>query len=752
MKRFGILLAIVVAVALLVTSGHSQPRVDSPPVPPPIFYVIGPNAANRTGGPGRYLCDGTADNVQIQAAIDAAEAMGAPSGEDAGWYGPTIILSADEYDIAATIDVGYDSNGDPYGNAGVTIKAEGRGAWLKWSGGETAAAWIMRYCPGDAETAQHGGLHNLIFHGDDKANGLYVQSAAYRGEMSNLSFHECKGFTLYAARSHEGTWRNLLMQNSNGGGAVAFMTAHGTKVESIDMLTCLSTTLPRHRRYKYDNRSGTFEPFEYVQTAGGKVGFILKQDSDELWVAMEYGSTGDTDFADNEEVVGQTSKATGDIVDAAGETYDLSAGILFYGGSMARLEHVIIQGNEFSEEDGDPDSPMILIRSCSGMEINQLYTEGIAWRSAKQANTFIAAYDSYASIFRNLSFTPADPTLMTTGSVSGTTVTVASSTFTSRLLDNDYIYIWDGVGGVADQECRVNEATPSGLTFDIDQNLGTDAELYVSAVTASTANAAERYMPDIGIYLFNCDYTTVENVAFRGLRTAAVSIAWNSEGVTVRNLRDTWAYHSTLYETNWNSYPHPPVHVADAGVRTQILGAQPIDPTGLDYTGNPDAVQVFEETAGIVRKTTLLLHDKQMSIDGSAIGFGTEKIYDFPTGNILVLGVVVNAEIDTTDQYDSGMTISDTADGDFSCGTTGTSDSTLDTTDVDLCPKTTIAQLVSGEGPLDGVLGANVQFNGTATAKDLYLSVLIDDADISGNTTIALQGTVIFHWVPLGDY
>lgn len=81
MKRFWIVLALCLAVGLVVLIGCGpRPQVGTQAVTPrvggmpPVYYVIASDApaSMRRGGPNTWVCSGTNDEVQIQAAVDAA--------------------------------------------------------------------------------------------------------------------------------------------------------------------------------------------------------------------------------------------------------------------------------------------------------------------------------------------------------------------------------------------------------------------------------------------------------------------------------------------------------------------------------------------------------------------------------------------------------------------------------------------------------------------------------------------------------
>ena len=143
--------------------------------------------------------------------------------------------------------------------------------------------------------------------------------------------------------------------------------------------------------------------------------------------------------------------------------------------------------------------------------------------------------------------------------------------------------------------------------------------------------------------------------------------------------------------------------------------------------------------------TVLTLASLSVSVVGaSGIGFGGTKMYDFPEGLIHVLGVTANVTYDT-DSCD----LDDADGGDFGCGTTAPDDASIDGTDVDLCPSTSVDPL-SGGGT--AYLAANALFDGTSTAKDMYFNQLIDDADIAATEALLVNGTISVLWLIVGDY
>lgn len=157
--------------------------------------------------------------------------------------------------------------------------------------------------------------------------------------------------------------------------------------------------------------------------------------------------------------------------------------------------------------------------------------------------------------------------------------------------------------------------------------------------------------------------------------------------------------------------------------------------------------------SSVVHKTVLQLDDVSVTVGNTTgVSFGGTKVYDMPAGRILVLGATLAAV--TLDLTDAGnATPIDAADGgDIAFGTTAPDDGTLTGTDVNIIPSTSIDPLSGG---LTGVaLAASAQIDGTTTAVDVYLNLLIDDADVGDGASdvLLVSGTLTLVWVNLGDY
>ena len=164
-------------------------------------------------------------------------------------------------------------------------------------------------------------------------------------------------------------------------------------------------------------------------------------------------------------------------------------------------------------------------------------------------------------------------------------------------------------------------------------------------------------------------------------------------------------------------------------------------------------VTASEQAIGHVQRTVLTLLGVEITVaNTTGVSFGGVKIYDFPEGRILVLGSLLSGV--TVGLTNAGnATPIDAADGgDMALGSTEPDDGTIGGTDVDLCPSTSIDPI--SDGIAGAALAAAAQFDGTTTPLDMYLNMLIDDADVAdaASDVLEISGRVEITWVNLGDY
>ncbi len=184
----------------------------------------------------------------------------------------------------------------------------------------------------------------------------------------------------------------------------------------------------------------------------------------------------------------------------------------------------------------------------------------------------------------------------------------------------------------------------------------------------------------------------------------------------------------------------------------------------IQFTDNPTivgaanqpatgSISVKQEQFGALCKTTLTLDNVPQTVVNGTEYQGT-KIYDFAQGRILMLGVTATLQQKTTSALASTLNASSV--GAIALGTVTASATTLSATMVDLLPSTafTSSATINVAGTaVSAALGASAHFDGTTTAKDVYLNTAYaTTTDVDGNATQTISGTVVMTWIDLGDY
>lgn len=159
-----------------------------------------------------------------------------------------------------------------------------------------------------------------------------------------------------------------------------------------------------------------------------------------------------------------------------------------------------------------------------------------------------------------------------------------------------------------------------------------------------------------------------------------------------------------------------------------------------------------EAGIGVVHQTTLTLAGLAQAVVNGTEYQGT-KVYDFPAGRILVLGVTASLAPTTTSAI--AGTLNSGVTGSLGIGTVTASATTLASTMVDLLPATAFATSTVINVPAAAVgaaLAASAQFDGTTTAVDVYLnSAFATTGDVDADATMTWAGNVTISWLNLGD-
>lgn len=156
--------------------------------------------------------------------------------------------------------------------------------------------------------------------------------------------------------------------------------------------------------------------------------------------------------------------------------------------------------------------------------------------------------------------------------------------------------------------------------------------------------------------------------------------------------------------------------------------------------------------SGVVHQTVLTLSGVLQDVVNGTEYQGT-KIYSFPAGRILVLGVTASLAPTTTSII--GSTLNSGVTGSLGLGTATASATTLASTMVDLLPATAFTSSTTinvAAAAVGAALAASAQFDGTTTAKDMFLnSAFATTGDVDADATMTWAGTVTVTWINLGD-
>lgn len=155
---------------------------------------------------------------------------------------------------------------------------------------------------------------------------------------------------------------------------------------------------------------------------------------------------------------------------------------------------------------------------------------------------------------------------------------------------------------------------------------------------------------------------------------------------------------------------------------------------------------VTEEGGGANHITKLVITGLPVTLaNTTGISFGTKKLLNFPRGAIHVAAVTVADFSWGLENEGNATPIAGTHGGDISLGTTGTTDATLDSTDVNLLASTSydpISTAISAQQAINAI------FDGTATPISVHLNAIIDDADVADAASDVLEAnaTIYISW------
>jgi hypothetical protein len=181
-----------------------------------------------------------------------------------------------------------------------------------------------------------------------------------------------------------------------------------------------------------------------------------------------------------------------------------------------------------------------------------------------------------------------------------------------------------------------------------------------------------------------------------------------------------------------------------------ILSQSGASPSGLAAVSGLTAV---DNNNGVLHQVVFTLADVAQAVVNGTEYQGT-KLFTFPEGRVNVLGVTASLAQKTTSALAGTLNASST--GAVALGTVTASNVSLTSTMVDLLPSTafTSSATINVAGTAaTAALASAAQFDGTGTAKDMYLnSAFATTTDVDGNATMTWTGTITLTYLFLGDY
>ncbi len=176
------------------------------------------------------------------------------------------------------------------------------------------------------------------------------------------------------------------------------------------------------------------------------------------------------------------------------------------------------------------------------------------------------------------------------------------------------------------------------------------------------------------------------------------------------------------------------VAVLDAGEDETVTGVWTFSGTNV-FTPVTAAASTTDNGVEIITTTITFGTVVMIATDGSDEGESV-KLGDFHAGGFTVLSSVANLNCQITAGATSTMA--------FAIGTVAAADdSSLSGTEVDFIPSTAAAGDASVTNIVfDAILAAPANFDGTSSAKDLYMNWAIDDDNMDDDVTNTVTGTL----------
>lgn len=191
-------------------------------------------------------------------------------------------------------------------------------------------------------------------------------------------------------------------------------------------------------------------------------------------------------------------------------------------------------------------------------------------------------------------------------------------------------------------------------------------------------------------------------------------------------------------------------------------GGQPLTANTQAVTTTTSGVTIknFGDVGDAYRKCEITLTNVSLSISDNSGGsstFGGTKIASFPKCLTSLIDATSNLTFTTSSAIAS--TLNAGVSVQYGLGTATASAATLATTMIDVVPGTgqTVPTFTSSSVintasvAVTNYLKAVVKFDGSGTAKDIYINAAVGTAtDIDGDATVLVNGTIVLVWGNVG--
>lgn len=197
-------------------------------------------------------------------------------------------------------------------------------------------------------------------------------------------------------------------------------------------------------------------------------------------------------------------------------------------------------------------------------------------------------------------------------------------------------------------------------------------------------------------------------------------------------------------------------HSDELVLNGQVVAFEPT--TGAGTKGASSTIAVEEQGNGILRQTKITLTNAPLAVVSvtTGAGVGGLKLYTFPEGYVHVLGSYGSITLSIASAKQADFTDA-TPEGDIGIGSLLPANADAlgtDATDDDICTARpfTMSSYATSAIPLRAD-AATLVLNGSSTAEDVNLTILVDAADIDDGATteVLATGTIYIRWIFAGD-